>query len=317
MMLGASMRIPRTVALLTLGAIALWLVVSHRFAFVQTRAIDYLLPGAVGVGFAAIRGLANRAAGTSDSVDRIRPTSVSTVVGMSIATGFLSAVAFSALNGILDTGPSRRFKAVITDRHCYKNSCRLDLAGAPYLPDGLTSLTVDKFPSLGRPDGDVGDSVELVVKPGAFGRAWIASRTVNQVVRSQIPCARLAIAASAGDTAQLARLLDQGLPIESAEPALGCETPLMAAARAGQVGAMELLLRRGADPNRPDPAGQTALMNAVGSRSINAVRLLLAHGADPTAVGHTGGVTRSVMGFALEVGDTDIAPRDPDNPHVS
>ena len=57
------------------------------------------------------------------------------------------------------------------------------------------------------------------------------------------------------------------------------ETPLMTAARLGQVEVMQLLLNRGADPNARDKRfGQTALMWAMGHPA--AVRLLLEHRAN-------------------------------------
>ena len=292
--------------LIAFGAMVVWLLLSSRFAVVQSRPIDYLVPLIVGVGLGAIWKLPKRLGSSSVSVDLTGERSVGAFLLTSAVIGFLSAAAFSTLNGILDTHAGRRFTAVVTDTHCYRGTCRWDLAGAPVLPEAATSITVDYLFPVVPPQAQIADSVVLWIKPGAFGRAWIASRDVHHVERTQIPCVRLAQAATAGDTAQLGSLLDQGLSVEAAEPALPCQTPLMNAAKAGQVAAMEFLLRRGADPNRGTPAGETALMNAVASRSIVAVRLLLAHGADPKAVSHAGGLTRSVMGIALQVGDSEI-----------
>ena len=243
----------------------------------------------------------------SGSVDETRRKSVGAFVWMVAVVGFLSAAAYSTLNALLDTHPPKRFKAIITDTHCYRRgNCYWDLVGAPALPAGTKSITVSNFLDPASSRAEVGDSVFLVIQAGAFGREWIASRNVRHVERSLLPCARLARAATAGDTVQLGELLGQGLLIESAEPALGCQTPLMTAAKAGQVAAIQFLLRRGADPNHATPDGETALMNAVTARSLASVRLLLTQGADPKAVTHAGGLTRSVMGIALEVGDTNI-----------
>ena len=53
------------------------------------------------------------------------------------------------------------------------------------------------------------------------------------------------------------------------------QTPLMAAARNGHIGAVRLLLEAGADVNAANAKGQTALMGAAQSGHIEAVRLLL------------------------------------------
>jgi len=164
-------------------------------------------------------------------------------------------------------------------------------------------MSLEAFETL---QANPGDSLVLGIKPGLFGRAWIASRDVHHVEQSGLACARLAGPAASGDTMQLGFLLAEGLSIESEEPGLDCEAPLMVAARTGQVDAVAFLLRRGADPNQVAPDGETALMKAVRARSLGAVRLLIAHGADPQAIEHSGGLVKSVMGMALEVGDTAI-----------
>lgn len=62
----------------------------------------------------------------------------------------------------------------------------------------------------------------------------------------------------------------------------GGVTPLMWAARAGAVDAMNALLDGGADPNVPDLTnGWTPLVHAIHKSQIEAVRLLLDRGVDP------------------------------------
>src|SRR5690349_20596875 len=59
-------------------------------------------------------------------------------------------------------------------------------------------------------------------------------------------------------------------------------TPLQHAILARQVGAVRLLLERGADPNRvAGPNAPTPLLLAAGDADPTFVKLLLAHGADP------------------------------------
>jgi pimeloyl-ACP methyl ester carboxylesterase len=54
------------------------------------------------------------------------------------------------------------------------------------------------------------------------------------------------------------------------------------------------------------PDSETALMHAVRARSLATVRVLIAHHADPQAIARPGGLMTSVMGLALEGGDTAI-----------
>jgi ankyrin repeat protein len=58
-------------------------------------------------------------------------------------------------------------------------------------------------------------------------------------------------------------------------------TPLEAAARAGYLDIVELLLARDADPNAQCGSGETALWQAAAAGHAAVVRVLLAHGANP------------------------------------
>jgi ankyrin repeat protein len=110
------------------------------------------------------------------------------------------------------------------------------------------------------------ESVDLLLTAGASVNAandlgatplWIAST-------NPVPVAKRLLAAGA----------DPNLAL------LAGETPLMAAARAGQAGVVELLLAKGANANARGPRSQTALMWAVSGRHPAAVKALLAHRAD-------------------------------------
>src|SRR5690606_26115713 len=75
-------------------------------------------------------------------------------------------------------------------------------------------------------------------------------------------------------------LLRHGARAEDALP--HGETALMAAARAGDVESVQLLLDAGADPNRGEESlGETALMWAAAEDHAEVVRALVARGADP------------------------------------
>lgn len=80
-------------------------------------------------------------------------------------------------------------------------------------------------------------------------------------------------------------LLDSGV---EADGMMDGSSLLAAAAQCGRVDTMELLLRRGANPNRKDEEGFTPLMHAVLSDHVPAVRLLMSHGADASLLNSEG-----------------------------
>jgi hypothetical protein len=108
-------------------------------------------------------------------------------------------------------------------------------------------------------------------------------------------------AARANDAAELARLLDEGNPINERDHR--GYAPLMLAAYAGNVEALELLLARGADPNTADLFGNTVLMGAAFKGFVPIVVRLLAAGADPATTNYGGLDARA---FALTFGRSDV-----------
>ncbi len=104
---------------------------------------------------------------------------------------------------------------------------------------------------------------------------------------------RLYSAIRANDLQALAALLDQGVSPNAADSRQ--ITPLMAAAEAGSVEAMQLLLARGADVNAQNTAGSTALLWSVADP--RKVRLLLDHGADPNIHSRSGRTALIVAAF--------------------
>ncbi|HEX8070826.1 MAG TPA: ankyrin repeat domain-containing protein [Pyrinomonadaceae bacterium] len=97
--------------------------------------------------------------------------------------------------------------------------------------------------------------------------------------------AELYEAAAAGDAETVRRLLQAGVDVNVVVN-VSCPTPccnvspLMAAAEAGHVGVVFLLLRHGAEVNAQDSVGWTPLMRAAAARHLEVARLLLAYGAD-------------------------------------
>ena len=86
--------------------------------------------------------------------------------------------------------------------------------------------------------------------------------------------------ARSGDLAQIATLVDAGLPVNLTNDS--GDTLLILAAYHTHPDLVSALLDRGADTSRVNDRGQTALGAAVFRQSEPIVRSLLAAGADPT-----------------------------------
>ena len=128
-------------------------------------------------------------------------------------------------------------------------------------------------------------------------RGWALPRRV-------LRAADLPSAAMAGDADAVRRLLDLGFAVDSPD-AQGC-TALLRAAGGGHRATVDLLLRRGADPQHAANTGATPLSAAVSMRQAEIVNDLLAAGAQ---IEHRlpGGVT--VLMLAAALGLPDIAAR--------
>jgi ankyrin repeat protein len=117
------------------------------------------------------------------------------------------------------------------------------------------------------------------------------------------PPTALTHAAGEGETQQVEALLAQGADPDEIDGAGG--TALMAAARAGRVEVMRVLIKGGADVNRRDRRSTrwTPLVHAIHKRQAAAARLLLDSGAEADAA-MDGGATPLM--FAAAYGDTAI-----------
>ncbi len=122
--------------------------------------------------------------------------------------------------------------------------------------------------------------------------------------RRALEAGDLPAAAMTGDAEAVRRLLDLGLPIDTAD-SQGC-TALLRAAGGGHLAVVDLLLTRGADTARAAQSGATPLSAAVSMRHGAVVERLLAAGADldqrlPGEV--------SVLMLAAALGLPDLAAR--------
>lgn len=103
--------------------------------------------------------------------------------------------------------------------------------------------------------------------------------------------------ARSGDTAELTRLLDAGVPVNLTAPS--GDSLLMLAAYHVHPDTVAALLTRGADTERVNDRGQTALAAAVFRRHAGIVTALLAAGADP----HGGTTTPLATALMFELTD--------------
>jgi ankyrin repeat protein len=108
-----------------------------------------------------------------------------------------------------------------------------------------------------------------------FGR-WLAIIAALAISGTAI-AGTLFDAAGDGDVAAVHRLLDAGADVD--EPGHNRETPLTAAALAGETEIVALLISRGADVMARNRGGLTPLHAAAYSGSVEAAKLLLDHGA--------------------------------------
>ncbi|MBV8516683.1 MAG: ankyrin repeat domain-containing protein [Acidobacteria bacterium] len=111
----------------------------------------------------------------------------------------------------------------------------------------------------------------------------------------------LVTAARAGDVARVRALLAHGADPNAPSGENGW-TPLLHAVHKSQPAAAAALLAAGADPNRAGDGGMTPLMMAAGYGDRATVALLLGHGAKPAAADHNG---ETALDYALS-GMTDL-----------
>jgi ankyrin repeat protein len=145
-----------------------------------------------------------------------------------------------------------------------------------------------------------------VVKQGrADAIHLLAARGVNTGAAGNMGQSALMPAVMRGDLAAVRALLDRG-----ADPngATGATTghrmvPLSWAARAGHNEIVDLLVERGADPDRGDTLGFTPLSGAVMAGKVETARRLLAAGADPNG-SLNGGM--SLLAFAVTRDDKEM-----------
>lgn len=139
----------------------------------------------------------------------------------------------------------------------------------------------------------------LIVAVGIIGAFWIRHEREKRRLLIERVLAQAGsnswsqnppyMAALCGDVPHLKEMLDIEPEILNEDVGVGQSTLLHAAALRGKVGAVELLLSRGADVNAQNGVGQTPLYACVSGQGNQATALLLLkHGADVSIPDHKG-----------------------------
>jgi ankyrin repeat protein len=103
------------------------------------------------------------------------------------------------------------------------------------------------------------------------------------------PSERLAAAARRGDVPAMEAASGAGADVNAFEGGYGGEhgrTPLMEAAAGGSVAAIDVLLRAGARPRATDGLGSTAVIAAASANRADAIAALVAGGASVNQADH-------------------------------
>jgi ankyrin repeat protein len=109
------------------------------------------------------------------------------------------------------------------------------------------------------------------------GVAYYAMQALDTEQRDSHGRTQLIQAAEAGDMDAVQRLLRRGAEVDACDD---CRwTAMMKAANNGHTAIVQLLLEHGADVNAQDKGGYTALMVAAANGYVDTVQLLLARGA--------------------------------------
>ena len=146
---------------------------------------------------------------------------------------------------------------------------------------------------MGRPDpAESADAALPRQVPEPPDHATSGPEIDEEVIAFAHQCFELA---RNGETEELARLVDAGLPVELTNDR--GDTLLILAAYHRHDATVAALIQRGAELNRANDRGQTALASAVFRQHEPTVRLLLGAGADPEAGRQSAVVTAQVFGL--------------------
>ncbi|HEY6853736.1 MAG TPA: hypothetical protein VI139_05785 [Gemmatimonadales bacterium] len=164
-------------AVAAVGIAATWSIfyLWMHFQLVDEPTADYVVLAAIAFGLPlAWMVRAARRAGQSP----LEAITGRSLLGAAIFTAIVAGAVFRIANGLLDFRTPRVFAATIAHVYCGRASS-LTLSGAPSVPTPTNSMTVYLFPFDSCYGYQSGDTMDVVIKPGRFGRPWIAGRHVR------------------------------------------------------------------------------------------------------------------------------------------
>lgn len=135
-------------------------------------------------------------------------------------------------------------------------------------------------------------SVEL---PDSQITQYLLSQGLNKDIKFSENSNLLIAAASAGSLANVQLLVNEGIAVDEADD-YGL-TPLIVAAATGHTDIVDYLIQQGASVNRQTSYGNTPLIAATNQDDLNAVRLLLAAGAKVDITNREG---MTALAFAID-----------------
>jgi hypothetical protein len=156
----------------------------------------------------------------------------------------------------------------------------------PERPGKMLRAALDLGADLWERDNDGGDALDQAIayNDAALAR-WILGQAPDAralVCEKALPGRwsrpQLAILEGAEDTLRL--LLDAGASCEAPDEEEPCDTLLMWAAQAGQLGCAKILIEFGAQINHRTPTGETALMRAAEHGELEVAQELIWRGAN-------------------------------------
>ena len=163
---------------------------------------------------------------------------------------------------------STRVTAVLDDR-LRRGRAGTALVAGTVVAAAIVVATVAPVRAIARPDADLAAALEGSGQRRTAAAGTRASRAVDRALYE---------AAEEGDYAGVRELIGAGANANAVIEGDG--SPLIGAARSGNILIAQFLLDNGADPNQPVPGDGSPLIAAAQNRRLDQVALLVSRGAD-------------------------------------
>jgi len=147
-----------------------------RFQFVESRPSDYVVLAVVAFAIPILVVVSHVQKEPVTVAQYImRAPTRGTFFGGVVLTALIGGAVIRTVNALLDPSSGQTFPTVITHASCGR-AASLSLRGAPSLPATGNAMSLNLFVlSMTCEHARLGDTVVVSLKPGLFGRSWIAS----------------------------------------------------------------------------------------------------------------------------------------------